>query len=129
MASARRRGAIPSEATALVLHLASGDRPLFLTNDVDLETRVTLPTYAVGTTLRVLPRESSLPSASEIEKMNDAAAPHLHRARTPPIDRWGWAADADDAYARAWLQLAGRFQSEGDSERANTCVVRARARP
>ena len=127
----RRAGAqpLPSEATALVAHLAAGDRPLFLTNDVDLETRVTLPTYAIGTTLRVLPRESSLPQASEIEKLNDAVALHLHRAHTPPTDRWGWAADADDAYARAWLQLAGRFRSEGDTERANACVARANARP
>lgn len=121
---------IPSEATRLVAHLASGERPLFLTNDVDLETRSTLPTYAIGTVIRVLPRASpALPDAAELEKMHEAFAQHLHRAPTPPRDRWGWAADADDAYARGWLDLAGRYRAEGDAERAKACIVRANARP
>ena len=69
-----------------------------------------------------------MPTDGEIEAMNDALAPRLHRASVAPADKWGWASDADDAYARAWLEIASRARAKGDAEGAARAIARANAR-
>lgn len=118
----------PRDADALVAWLAREPRPLFLTNDVDLASRASLPTYAIGTVVRVLPAGAATPSLDEHEAWNDALAPRLHRASTPPAEKWSWAADADDAYARGWLEVASRARACGDADRAARAIARANAR-
>jgi hypothetical protein len=109
---------------------ASGRPVLFATDDVLFFGHVAraLPTYPLGTALRVLRRGERPPRAADLEAENDRlfasfrAKPHGEGV-TPDT----WAADLYRCYSRTWLMLADRYDQEKDPAGSARAEARGRA--
>jgi hypothetical protein len=92
------------------LALESG-RPVLIT-DLSLPTITqTFPTYPYGTTLRIMPVGSRIPSIPDVEDLNVALFERLHRSSAAPLDSWAQGARSD--YERTWLLIADAYEKSG----------------
>jgi hypothetical protein len=104
--------------------LASG-RPVLIADEFDGSGLEGRPHYAVGTLVRILPVGTDPPDLDALEAMNLDVFARFTRDAMKPRDPWGWAGEADEAYARPWLALAAAFTKRGDTRRAQQESERA----
>jgi hypothetical protein len=119
------------DLVGMVKSLAASGRPvLFATDDMLFYPQVAraLPTYPLGTALRVLPRGERPPSAAELEAENDRLfATFRAKQHGEGVTPDTWAADLYRCYSRTWLMLADRFDQEKDPAGSARAEARGRA--
>ncbi len=112
------------DTRAIAETVLSTGRALYLTDVFTPAIVRALPTYPIGTLVRVLPRGARLPSPAVLMDANDALVrgDRLH----PPVrtaDPWAILALGD--YARPWKTLADVWLRRGDITRSQDCARRA----
>lgn len=100
-------------------------RPLAMTQAVGDRIPQVLPTYPVGTLVRVLPPDARLPSPPELEAEHTRLMRHYDVSERLPWDPTGWGAYVYQNYARPWRSLADIYTAMGLDEDAERCRTHA----
>lgn len=119
---APRGGHVDSLAVARAI-LATG-RPLFLAEVFSPAIVRALPTYPLGTLIRVLPEGAAPPPLREVLADNEARLLGAHM-RPTAVAVPTWQATARERYARTWLTLAAASRAHGQTAAAAACERRA----
>ncbi len=117
-----RRGSVDSVALARAV-MATG-RPLFLAEVFSQAIVYALPTYPLGTLVRVLPDGTPPPPLRDVLADNEARFQGF-RMRPTTGTAAPWQAVARERYARNWVTLAAAARSQGQSTVAAVCERRA----
>jgi hypothetical protein len=108
--------------TTIARLLASG-RPVLFTDWTDAKI-VDTPHYSVGPLMHIVAPGETPPTDDALEAMNEAAFASFEIESTVPDDPRGWAYPLQVDYARAWIELAVRFEEGGKEPQAQECLAR-----
>ncbi len=102
----------------LAISLLASGRPLYMTNVFSPLIPAQLPSYPVGTLIRILPATASLPHPAELLVMNEKLFAEFQFDLSPEPLMDPWASRLAGEYVRPWAQLAGVFDRAGLAGRA-----------
>jgi Protein of unknown function (DUF2723) len=114
----------PVDPIALVAQAFSLRRPVFITDVFDPRIVTAFKSYPLGTLIRLLPGDDSLPPPEQVESENLAVFAGFERSATVPASD-EWARSVLPTYQRPWIALARMFERRGDLARARANGTRA----